>query len=69
MRRLGVAVLLVGLVLTFSWCAIFPSQYGSDYAAINVGGPIGTAAGVLLLVFGLVLLGGGRGGPDTWRPR
>jgi len=62
MRRAGIAVLLIGVVLALGSCTVFfPSQYGSDYAAINLGGPAGTLLGVILICVGAVTIGtGGR---------
>ena len=59
MRRVGLVVLLIGLALTFGSCAVFPSQFGSDYAAINAGGVMGTAVGVMLMLAGLAFVVGG----------
>jgi hypothetical protein len=65
-RRIGAALLLVGLLMAFGSCAVFPSQFGSDYAVINAGGVMGSAIGVLLALIGAAMLAG-KGGPETWR--
>lgn len=52
--------------MAFGSCAVFPSQFGSDYAVINAGGVMGSAIGVLLALIGAAMLAG-KGGPETWR--
>lgn len=56
MRRIGVALVLAGVVLVAASCSLFPSQFGSDYAAINPGGVLGGVFGALLALCGLVLV-------------
>jgi hypothetical protein len=59
MRRAGLALLVVGLAMTFVSCTAFGSQFGSDYAAINGFGIIGATIGVLLMLAGLPFAIGG----------
>ena len=60
MRRIGFALVLAGVVVVAASCSLFPSQFGSDYAAINPGGVVGGAFGALLVLGGLLMLIPGR---------
>jgi len=63
---MSIALLVLGLALAFGSCVVFPSQFGSDYAAINAGGILGTALGVIVTIIAAAVLFGGKGGPDHW---
>jgi hypothetical protein len=56
MRPTGVVLVLVGLALIGGSCSLFPSQFGSDYAAVNPVGIMGGVFGGLLAIAGLALL-------------
>jgi membrane associated rhomboid family serine protease len=52
-KRFGVILMLIGLIAIAGSCTLFPSQYGSDYAAVNPVGVLGGIFGALLGLGGL----------------
>lgn len=48
-------LMLAGVALIPGSCLLFPSQFGSDYTGINIGGPLGGLLGVILALIGLIV--------------
>ncbi|OLC20371.1 MAG: hypothetical protein AUH33_03750 [Chloroflexi bacterium 13_1_40CM_68_21] len=67
MRWLGLLLAAAGVGLLTAFCLIWPPVvlYGNDAASPNGISAIGAIFGLLFVIAGIMVMFGGRGGPDV----